>query len=95
MVQIERDTGRRLIWGAVNHHDTDNPHVHVVLRGVDTAGAEVWLERAYISERIRWQAQHLVTNYSLGQRVQEALYGLVGVSGPVQWVRVTSESTRS
>src|SRR5580693_2190933 len=31
-------------------------------------------------------AQHLVTNYSLGQRVQEALYGLVGVSGPVQWV---------
>jgi lysyl-tRNA synthetase, class II len=31
-------------------------------------------------------AKHLVTNYSLGQRVQEALYGLVGVSGPVQWV---------
>jgi lysyl-tRNA synthetase class 2 len=31
-------------------------------------------------------AQHLRTNYSLGQRVQEALWGLVGVSGPVQWV---------
>ena len=31
-------------------------------------------------------AQHLVTNYSLGQRIQEALYGLIGVSGPVQWV---------
>jgi lysyl-tRNA synthetase class 2 len=31
-------------------------------------------------------AQHLVTNYSLGQRVQEVIYGLVGVSGPVQWV---------
>ena len=31
-------------------------------------------------------AQHLVTNYSLGQRIQEALYGLVGVSGPVQWL---------
>jgi lysyl-tRNA synthetase, class II len=31
-------------------------------------------------------AQHLLTNYSLGQRIQEALYGLVGVSGPVQWV---------
>ncbi|HJY68780.1 MAG TPA: phosphatidylglycerol lysyltransferase domain-containing protein, partial [Streptosporangiaceae bacterium] len=31
-------------------------------------------------------ARHLVTNYSLGQRVQEALWGLVGVSGPVQWV---------
>ena len=31
-------------------------------------------------------AQHLLTNYSLGQRVQEALWGLVGVGGPVQWV---------
>src|SRR5579863_2120736 len=31
-------------------------------------------------------AQHLASNYSLGQRVQEALWGLVGVSGPVQWL---------
>lgn len=26
MRQVEKDTGRRLIWAAVNHHDTDNPH---------------------------------------------------------------------
>jgi len=31
-------------------------------------------------------AKGLQTNYSFGQRVQEALYGLIGVSGPVQWV---------
>jgi lysyl-tRNA synthetase class 2 len=31
-------------------------------------------------------AKHLLTNYSLGQRIQEALWGLVGVGGPVQWV---------
>jgi lysyl-tRNA synthetase, class II len=31
-------------------------------------------------------AQGLETDYSLGQRVQEVVYGLVGVSGPVQWV---------
>jgi lysyl-tRNA synthetase, class II len=31
-------------------------------------------------------ARGLVTDYSLGQRVQEVGYGLVGVSGPVQWV---------
>jgi lysyl-tRNA synthetase, class II len=28
----------------------------------------------------------LETDYSFGQRVQEVVYGLVGVSGPVQWV---------
>lgn len=67
MAQMERDTGRRLVWGAVNHHDTDNPHVHIVLRGVDAAGAPLRIERAYISERMRWQAQHLVTR-ELGQR---------------------------
>jgi lysyl-tRNA synthetase, class II len=30
-------------------------------------------------------ARGLVADYSLGQRVQEVVYGLVGVSGPVQW----------
>jgi lysyl-tRNA synthetase, class II len=28
----------------------------------------------------------LETDYSLGQRLQEVVYGLIGVSGPVQWV---------
>ena len=31
-------------------------------------------------------ARGLVEDYSLGQRVQEVVTGLVGVSGPVQWV---------
>ncbi len=31
-------------------------------------------------------ARGLVEDYSLGQRVQEVVAGLVGVSGPVQWV---------
>jgi lysyl-tRNA synthetase class 2 len=31
-------------------------------------------------------AKGLQANYSFGQRVQEVIYGLVGVSGPVQWV---------
>ena len=30
-------------------------------------------------------ARGLAEDYSLGQRVQEVIYGLVGVSGPVQW----------
>ncbi len=31
-------------------------------------------------------ARGLVVDYSFGTRVEETLYGLVGVSGPVQWV---------
>jgi lysyl-tRNA synthetase, class II len=31
-------------------------------------------------------AKGLVASYSLTQRVQETVYGLIGISGPVQWV---------
>ena len=31
-------------------------------------------------------ARGLATDYSLGQRIQEVVYGLAGVSGPIQWV---------
>lgn len=61
MAQVERDLNVRLHWGAVNHHDTDNPHAHVVVRGVDRSGREVRIDRAYMSNWMRWQAQHLLT----------------------------------
>ena len=38
MTQVEKDLGRRLIWAAVNHHNTDNPHIHIDVRGVDVDG---------------------------------------------------------
>ena len=48
MRQVEKDTGRRLIWAAVNHHNTDNPHVHIVIRGVDRDGDELRIDGRYI-----------------------------------------------
>jgi len=65
--RVEQDLGARLHWGAVNHYNTDNPHVHLVVRGVDRDGRQVWIDRAYISERMRWRAQHLLTD-ELGPR---------------------------
>jgi type IV secretory pathway VirD2 relaxase len=72
MVRVEGDLGVRLRWGAVNHYNTDNPHAHVVVRGVDRAGREVWIDRAYITERMRWQAQHILTE-QLGPRPEQVL----------------------
>lgn len=65
--QVEADLGRKLIWGAVTHHDTDNPHVHLVVRGVDRQGREVRIDRDYIARRMRWRAQELATR-ELGPR---------------------------
>jgi type IV secretory pathway VirD2 relaxase len=67
MASVERDLGRRLEWAAVNHFDTDNPHAHVLIRGVDRDGEEVRLPRAYVSNGLRWRAQELATE-ELGPR---------------------------
>jgi hypothetical protein len=69
MSGVESDLGVRLRWGAVNHHDTDNPHAHVVVRGVDKRGHQVRIDRLYISERMRWRAQNILTD-ELGQRLE-------------------------
>jgi len=72
MRRMEDDLGMRLQWGAVNHYNTDNPHAHVVVRGLSEAGREVWIDRAYISERMRWQAQHILTQ-ELGPRPEHVI----------------------
>jgi type IV secretory pathway VirD2 relaxase len=67
MAQVEKVTGRRLIWGAVNHHNTDNPHVHIVVRGVDRDGDDLRIDGPYIARGMRWRAQEIVTR-ELGRR---------------------------
>src|SRR5690606_19463150 len=37
--QMEADLGTRLDWVAVDHWNTDNPHVHLLVRGVTDTGA--------------------------------------------------------
>jgi type IV secretory pathway VirD2 relaxase len=67
MAQVEKDLGRRLDWAAVNHHNTDNPHAHVVVRGIDLDGRAVRFDREYISNGMRARAQELAT-LDLGPR---------------------------
>ncbi len=72
MSRVERDLGRRIEWAAVNHFDTEHPHVHVVVRGVDLDGAQLFMERAYISRGMRWSAQELATDW-LGPRLESEI----------------------
>ena len=46
--QMEADLGTRLDWVAVDHWNTDNPHVHLLVRGVDEAGADLVISRDYM-----------------------------------------------
>ena len=67
MGEIERDMHRKLEWGAVNHNNTDHPHIHIAIRSVDQEGREFRFSREFIKNTIREHAQALCTE-QLGHR---------------------------
>ena len=58
--QMQADLGTRLDWVAVDHWNTDNPHVHLLVRGIDETGADLVISRDYISRGLRSRAEDLV-----------------------------------
>ena len=69
MARMEHDLHTELEWVAVIHHNTEHPHVHVALRGVDKQGKPIRLPREYVKSGIRSHAEDLVTK-ELGHRTE-------------------------
>lgn len=67
MTQVEQDLGTKLDWVAVDHFNTERPHTHIVLRGIDDRGENLIIAREYISHGLRERASELVT-LDLGPR---------------------------
>ncbi|HGL5074794.1 TPA: relaxase/mobilization nuclease domain-containing protein [Burkholderia multivorans] len=67
MDQMEKDLGTKLDWAAVDHWNTDNPHIHIILRGRADDGQDLVIARDYIKEGMRARAADLVTQ-ELGPR---------------------------
>lgn len=67
MRQMEKDLGSRLDWVGVDHWNTDNPHIHIIVRGRADDGADLVIARDYIKDGMRARAQDLVT-MELGPR---------------------------
>jgi type IV secretory pathway VirD2 relaxase len=72
MARVERDLGTRIDWVAVDHWNTDQPHVHVLARGADHDGADLVISREYISRGFRARAEELV-GLELGPRSEQAI----------------------
>jgi hypothetical protein len=70
MAQMERDLGAELDWVAVDHHNTDNPHVHVILRGRRRDGPDLIIKREYANFGLRNAAREVATQM-LGERGRE------------------------
>ena len=61
VAQMERDLGTGLDWVAVDHWNTDNPHVHLLVRGIAVDGSDLVISRDYISHGLRSRAEELVS----------------------------------
>jgi hypothetical protein len=50
---MERDLGTGLEWVAIDHHNTDDAHIHLLIRGVRDDGQVLTLDRDYLKRGIR------------------------------------------
>ncbi len=57
MADAEQDLGTSLDWVAVDHWNTDNPHIHVLVRGKAEDGEDLVISRDYISHGFRRRAE--------------------------------------
>ena len=83
MGRMESDLHTSLEWVAVSHFNTEHPHVHLALRGVDTNGEEFKLDRDYVKKGLRLVAQHFAT-LRLGHRTEQDATHALGRQVPLQ-----------
>lgn len=72
MHAVSADLKTKLEWYGVCHHNTDNAHAHVVLRGVDDQGQPLVISRDYLSHGFRQVAER-EASIRLGLRDQSDL----------------------
>jgi type IV secretory pathway VirD2 relaxase len=72
MTDVTRDLGTKLDWIAVDHWNTDNPHIHVLIRGRAEDGQDLVISRDYISRGFRDRAAERVT-LELGPRSEQEI----------------------
>jgi type IV secretory pathway VirD2 relaxase len=76
MADAERDLGTKLEWVAVDHWNTDNPHIHVLVRGRADDGRDLVISRDYISRGLRARAEERVT-LELGPRSAQEIQSVL------------------
>jgi type IV secretory pathway VirD2 relaxase len=92
--QAEKDLGTKLDWVGVDHWNTDNPHVHIILRGRTDDGKDLVIARDYISNGMRARAEDLVTQ-ELGPRSDlDIRRSLEGQMEAERWTRLDRQLVR-
>ena len=67
VASMERDLETRLEWIGIDHNNTDNPHVHILIRGLDEHGKKLEIAPEYVKSGIRARSREMVES-ELGLR---------------------------
>lgn len=70
MTWVERDLGTTLEWVAITHHNTDDLHAHVLVRGRKADGTDLVIPRPYLQHGMRQAAGEIATRW-IGPRSAE------------------------
>ena len=85
---MERDLGSALEWVAIDHHNTDDAHVHLLVRGVRDDGRVLTLDRDYVRRGLRELSQEIIER-ELGPRTErEALLARERAIEREQWTEI-------
>jgi hypothetical protein len=63
MAQVQRDLGAPIDWLAAVHHDTTHVHAHLLIRGRDLHGRDVYFTKHYWAYGLKYRVQELATAY--------------------------------
>jgi hypothetical protein len=76
MDQVDRDVGTQTQWGAIAHHNTDHPHVHLSIKGEDKSGQAVRIDEGYLWGGLRQRASEVATRmlgWRTGREIEQGL----------------------
>jgi type IV secretory pathway VirD2 relaxase len=86
--RMASDLGTELEWVAIDHHDTDDTHVHLLVRGVREDGRPLEIDREYLRSGVRTRSQEIATR-ELGPRLEpEVLRARERVIHREQWTEI-------
>ncbi len=70
--QMEIDLETKLDWIAVDHHNTEHPHTHIVMSGKRDDGKDLVIPREYLSHGMRQRGSAILTR-DLGLQTEREL----------------------
>ena len=88
MAEMERDLDTRLEWVAVDHHNTDDTHVHLLVRGVREDGRTLEIDREYLKRGIRERSERLIEREIGPRSEREVLLARERVIERGQWTEI-------